>query len=348
MIKLQKNGAQKTIKVNNYFTEAEAAKISFDAPAAKATAKTIEQKPIKSKKLKRTVEQAEKDKEDLALALNLYNQEVYQEAALVYHNLELYIDLEPIDQYRYGVCLFKTKKDKTNCITALEACLGMKTMPIEVFYYLAKANQQSYRFSTAINYYKKYMALCTPHDVKVLNLEQEIKYCQHGIKLVNNPVVLEVYGKKHVDQNAIQNSLMQIESGAKILVITEDMRSSIDKKKEFKSLLFLSPDKNTVLYTSYGEDESNGKDIYQLKKMANGKWSPIPLNITSINTPLDEEYPCLSKDGKTLYFSSKGYENMGGYDIFKSEWNESTQSWLSPVNMGSPINSPFNDIYFLE
>jgi hypothetical protein len=125
-------------------------------------------------------------------------------------------------------------------------------------------------------------------------------------------------------------------------------QKSIDKKKEFKSLLFLSPDKNTVLYSSYGEDESNGKDIYQLKKMANGKWSPIPLNITSINTPLDEEYPCLSKDGKTLYFSSKGYENMGGYDIFKSEWNESTQSWLSPVNMGSPINSPFNDIYFLE
>jgi hypothetical protein len=348
MIKLQKTGAQQTIKVNNYFTEAEAAKISFDAPAAKTTAKTIEQKPIKSKKLKRTVEQAEKDKEDLALALNLYNQEVYQEAALVYQNLELYIDLEPIDQYRYGVCLFKTKKDKTNCITALEACLGMKTVPIEVFYFLAKANQQSYRFSTAINYYKKYMAVCTPQDIKVLNLEQEIKYCQHGIKLVNNPVVLEVYGKKHVDQNAIQNSLMQIESGAKILVITDDIRSSIDKKKEFKSLLFLSPDKNTVLYSSYGEDESNGKDIYQLKKMANGKWAPIPLNITSVNTPLDEEYPCLSKDGKTLYFSSKGYENMGGYDIFKSEWNESTQSWLPPVNMGSPINSPFNDIYFLE
>ena len=192
------------------------------------------------------------------------------------------------------------------------------------------------------------MAVCTPQDIKVLNLEQEIKYCQHGIKLVNNPVVLEVYGKKHVDQNAIQNSLMQIESGAKILVITDDMRSSIDKKKEFKSLLFLSPDKNTVLYSSYGEDESNGKDIYQLKKMANGKWAPVPLNITSVNTPLDEEYPCLSKDGKTLYFSSKGYENMGGYDIFKSEWNESTQSWLPPVNMGSPINSPFNDIYFLE
>lgn len=347
-IKLQTLGSQKTIKINNYFTEAEAAKISFDAPKTPLASKASEQKPIKPKKPKRNAEEEAKDKEDLALAENLFNQEIYQEAALVYQNVELYIDLESIDQYRYGVSLFKTKKDKTNCITALEACLGMKDVPIEVFYYLAKANQQSYRFSTAINYYKKYMVLCKPEDIKSLKIEQEIKYCHNGIKLVNNPVVLEVYGKKHVDQNAIQNSLTQIESGAKILVITDDMRSSIDKKKEFKSLLYLSPDKNTVLYSSYGENDSNGKDIYQLKKLGNGKWSPTPLNITPINSPLDEEFPSLSKDGKTLYFSSKAYENMGGYDIFKSEWNDSTQSWSAPVNMGSPVNSPFNDIYFLE
>ena len=54
------------------------------------------------------------------LAENLFDQEVYQEAALVYQNLELYIDLEPTDEYRYGVSLFKTKKDKTQCIIALE------------------------------------------------------------------------------------------------------------------------------------------------------------------------------------------------------------------------------------
>ncbi len=351
IIKLQTLGTQKSAKINNYFTESEAAKISFDIVAAKPNAKTTEsetKKVVKIKKPKRSAEEAAKDKEDLALAENLYNQEIYQEAALVYQNVELYIDLEPIDEYRYGVSLFKTKKDKTNCIIALEACLGLKDVPVEVYYYLAKANQQSYRFNTAINYYKKYMALCKSEDIKSLKIEQEILYCQHGIKLVNNPVVLEVYGKKHVDQNAIQNSLTQIESGGKVLVITDDMRSSIDKKKEFKSLLYLSPDKNTVLYSSYGENDSNGKDIYQLKKLGNGKWSPTPLNITAINSPLDEEFPSLSKDGKTLYFSSKAYENMGGYDIFKSEWNETTQSWSAPVNMGSPINSPFNDIYFLE
>ena len=206
----------------------------------------------------------------------------------------------------------------------------------------------NYRFSTAIKWYRKYMLVCKPSDIKKLNIEKEIEYCSNSIRLVNNPIVIEVYEKKHVDINSIHNSLSQIESGAKILVITDDIRSSIDKKKNFKSLLFLSADKNTVLYSSYGENEENGKDIYQLKKLGNGKWATVPLNISSINSPFDEEYPSLSKDGKTLYFSSKGFENMGGYDVFKSVLDEETQTWSKPVNLGSPINSPFEDIYFLE
>jgi len=158
---------------------------------------------------------------------------------------------------------------------------------------------------------------------------------------------MEVYEKKSVSITSIQNAVPAIESGGKVLVITDDMRSSIDKKKNFKSLLFLSADKNTVLYASYGENDANGKDIYQLKKLGNGKWT-APLNISSINSALDEEYPSLSKDGKTLYFSSKGFENMGGYDVFKSVWNDETQTWSTPINLGAPINSPFEDIYFLE
>ena len=206
----------------------------------------------------------------------------------------------------------------------------------------------SYRFTTAINYYKKFMALSKPDEIKSLEIEKEIAHCYSGIKLVNNPVVLEVYGKKHVNQNAIQNSLTQIESGGKVLVTAEDMRSTIDKKKNFNSLLYLTPDKNMVLFSSYGENESNGKDIYQLKKMANGKWTTLPFNLPNINSESDEEFPSLSKDGKTLYFSSKGYENMGGYDIFKSVWNDKLETWSAPINLGSPINSPFDDIYFLE
>jgi tetratricopeptide (TPR) repeat protein len=352
-IKLKLVAGKKSIKVSNYFTEVEAAKISFDLAPEKTTTSGNSEKSsnpvaIKSTKTKRTPEEALKDQEDLALALTLYNQEVYQEAALVYQNLDLFIDLQPMDAYRYGVCLFKTKKDKTNCITALESCVNEKTVPIDIYYYLAKANHMSYRFSTAINYYNKYKAVCPPADIQSLKLEQELAHCRDGIKLVNNPLVLEVYGRKHVDLTSIQNSLTQLESGGKVLVITDDMRSEIDKKKDFKSLLFLTADKSIILYSSYGDDETRGKDIYMLKKMANGKWAPSPQNLTTINSEFDEEYPSLSKDGKTIYFSSKGNVNMGDYDIFKSVWNEKTETWSAPVNLGSPINSPFDDIYFLE
>lgn len=185
----------------NYFTEAEAAKISFDAAPTKTTT-TIAAKPgdkstassavAKIKKPKRTPEEAIKDQEDLKLALD-YSTNKYQEAALVYQNLDLFIDLQPMDAYRYGVCLFNTKKDKTNCILALESCVNDKTVPIDVYYFLAKANHASYRFNTAINYYKKYMAVCKPEDIKSLKIEEEIVHCRSGIKLVNNPVVLKMY-----------------------------------------------------------------------------------------------------------------------------------------------------------
>jgi tetratricopeptide (TPR) repeat protein len=354
----RKDSTGKPSKVINYFTEVEAARINFnnvsqkenalEASKTKARAEHEVKKHEVIHKPVRTPEESKKDQEDLKQARDLFNHSNYQEAALLYQNIEQHIDLDAADAYNYGVSLYHAKKDKTICITMLELASVLKNTPLDVFYYLGRANYMNYRFSTAIKWYKKYITVCKPVDSKKLNIDKEIEYCTTSIKLVNNPLVLEVFEKKHVEINYIQHSFSEIESKSKILVITDDMRSSIDKKKNFKSLLFLSADKSTILYSSYGEDDANGKDIYQLKKLGNGKWSTTPLNIANINTPMDEEYPSLSKDGKILYFSSKGWENMGGYDIFKSIWNENTQTWSQPVNLGSPINSPFEDIYFLE
>ena len=354
----RKDSIGKPSKVINYFTEEEAARINFTVLPSKTTAPEVIKAKTKTEgeakkrevvhKPARTPDEAKKDQEDLKQARGLYDNANYQEASLLYQNIEQHIDLEPADAYNYGISLFYAKKDKTDCISWLETASNTKTIPVEVFYYLGKANYLNYRFSAAIKWFKKYMTLGKPADIKKFNIEKELEYCNNSIKLVNEPVMLEVYEKKHVDINAMQSSLTQIESGAKVLVITDDMRSSIDKKKNYKSLIFLSADKNTVLYSSYGEDDANGKDIYQLKKIGNNKWSATPLNIAVINTPMDEEYPSLSKDGKTLYFSSKGWEGMGGYDIYKSIWDENTQTWSKPINLGSPINSPFEDIYFLE
>jgi flagellar motor protein MotB len=69
------------------------------------------------------------------------------------------------------------------------------------------------------------------------------------------------------------------------------------------------------------------------------------LNIgATINTPFDEEGVYITPDGKNLYFSSKGHNSMGGFDIFKSEFTDG--KWSNPVNLGYPINTPDDDVFF--
>ena len=53
-------------------------------------------------------------------------------------------------------------------------------------------------------------------------------------------------------------------------------------------------------------------------------------------------------DGKTLYFSSKGHKGMGGFDIYKTVYDAANDEWSTPINLGYPMNSPDNDIYFVS
>lgn len=106
----------------------------------------------------------------------------------------------------------------------------------------------------------------------------------------------------------------------------------------------LSADGNTIFFTSEPKKSKNGLDIYMSKKSADGKWSAAENLGEMINTPYDEDSPFISPDGKTLYFSSTGWKGYGGFDVYKSTLVDG--KWSAPVNMGQPINSPCDDVYF--
>ncbi|MEK6615439.1 MAG: hypothetical protein AABZ32_04910, partial [Bacteroidota bacterium] len=90
---------------------------------------------------------------------------------------------------------------------------------------------------------------------------------------------------------------------------------------------------------NYGET-----DIYISRKLPTGFWSE-PKNLgANINTKYKEEFPQFSEDGKTLYFASQGHSSMGGFDIFKSVWDEDGQTWSPPKNLGYPINTSADDL----
>lgn len=99
----------------------------------------------------------------------------------------------------------------------------------------------------------------------------------------------------------------------------------------------------TLMVFARREKITDNSDLYMSRKLPSGKWG-IPQKLPEvINSPYNEDVPYLSYDGQTLYFASDGMTSMGGYDLFKTEWNQKTNSFTSPENLGYPINSTDDD-----
>ncbi|MBL0071400.1 MAG: PD40 domain-containing protein [Bacteroidetes bacterium] len=76
------------------------------------------------------------------------------------------------------------------------------------------------------------------------------------------------------------------------------------------------------------------------------KWG-APVNLGSeVNTKFDEDSPFLWHDGTTLFFASQGHNSIGGYDIFMTSQPDPAQAWSKPVNVGYPLNTTDDDLYF--
>lgn len=123
------------------------------------------------------------------------------------------------------------------------------------------------------------------------------------------------------------------------------LNSNINTKYQ-ESSLTISPDGNTLYFTSDRPGGKGGLDIYMCKKESNGDWGEAVNLGDPINTPYDDDAPFITFDGKSLYFSSTGHNTMGGYDIFKSE-SLGNDKWGEPENLGFPINGPDNDFHLV-
>jgi len=100
----------------------------------------------------------------------------------------------------------------------------------------------------------------------------------------------------------------------------------------------MSPDGKSLYFASDQKGTLGGLDIFVSRKQSVGDWGP-PENLgPAINTELDEDTPYMGKDGKTLFFSSKGHFNMGGYDVFYAVINKYNQ-FEEAINLGYPINT---------
>ncbi|MCP4457590.1 MAG: OmpA family protein [Cytophagales bacterium] len=153
-----------------------------------------------------------------------------------------------------------------------------------------------------------------------------VQIYDHGTKMIS-------YHNGHLYKSELKDQTWELGSQLKIKGIMGTMTHC-----------HISDDEQIIYFSSDHLSINGDLDLFKSVKLEDGSWdTPVPL--TELNTDQDEDSPFITMEG-TLYFSSRGHNSIGGYDVFESKYNENDSSWSAPKNLGYPINSVAEDIFY--
>ncbi|MBN2237754.1 MAG: PD40 domain-containing protein, partial [Bacteroidales bacterium] len=269
----------------------------------------------------------------------------YSQAFPLYSQLLSLDPKNPDLNYRFGVCLlYADKSNKEEAIKYLEKAIN-QVSDVDFYYHLGFAYQSNYFFTDALYNYRKYLQLARNKAKKEFEVERKISMCQNGLEMLKSANDLYVMQKSEVEQKAFYRSYDLSEFGGRFLNLPEEFLSKADLKNKENNVSYFNPQGKLLFYSL---ENKNQRDLYYRIKQSNGDWSEAYLLSATINTPFDEDYPFLMPDGKTLYFSSKGHNTIGGYDLFRTVYDSATKQWNTAVNLSFPFNTPSDDILFIS
>lgn len=281
--------------------------------------------------------------------------------------------------YLLGRSYFESSYYDKKSIEVLEHTVSIvkedKDILIAAKYFLARAYHVNSRFDDAIKIFQelKNKKMYLDEEMHAL-IDKRLKEATTAKKICASPLNIEIknasiLNSKFDDYNTClsvnENELfltsrlytkkaLKSTNGkySKRVYFSKYENSSWGKKKIYLPVsrlkncenLFLSKDGNTMLVTSSSRKDVDGEksDIYILHK-EKGVWSKPKKMSSRINSKYADSYPFLSKDGKTLYFSSNRPKGNGGFDIYSSQMDKKGK-WTEAVNLGNKINTNGNEI----
>ena len=231
----------------------------------------------------------------------------------------------------YGVCCYETK-DYVNAEKYL--LIASKRNVMESYRYLAMLYTDLYRFNEAAGMWEKYIELQRKQKNDPSESEKSLEQARNLNRMQEKTEDIQVIDSIVVPKNAFLNAYnLSEESG-----FLQPYNDFFNPENPVSSIVFTNQ-KGSAIY--YARPSENGVySLYSQSKLMDAWGDEKPL--FPIQTR-DNNYPFVLPDGATLYFASKGYESIGGYDIFVTRYNTNTNSYLAPEQMGMPFNSPAND-----
>jgi hypothetical protein len=149
----------------------------------------------------------------------------------------------------------------------------------------------------------------------------------------------------YIDHQATFGDLYSSENKGKGFTKAEPYGANVNSKS-LETAGSITSDGNILLFASDKPGGVGGTDIYMSRKLPTGEWGEAFNLGPNINTKYNEDFPHLSEDNGTLYFASEGHNSMGGFDIFKSVYDEIDKAWQKPANLGYPINTADDNLTF--
>lgn len=152
---------------------------------------------------------------------------------------------------------------------------------------------------------------------------------------------LILYKSNHISKGDLYYSDFKNEEWTEPVKFGGDINTNF-----FEPSATINAAENLLIFSSDRPGGYGGLDLYVSRLLPTGKWGKSKNLGPVINTKYDEDAPFLQTDQRTLHFSSSGHNSIGGYDIFTTVYDAKDDIWSIPENVGVPINTPDDDIYF--
>lgn len=283
--------------------------------------------------------------ESLSLAHNLYISNQYAEAGPLYAQLLSNYPENSSYHYYYGVCMLFSSKNKAAAMRHLEKAATSKETPLMVYYYLGKANQLCYEFDKAIKSFEEFKLKANADYLKELKVDEQVAMCRNAMRVIFTQGEKNILSQSETDQDKFLLKYNFGTNDSKFLTIPDRLIKGKGNKEKFSKYVFVSTSGKYLVFS--GPGKSGRQEIYLSKRKSSKDWD-VPKAIKFNGNLVTEKInPVISKDGITIYFSSCCINSIGGYDVFSSTFDTKTKAWTVPVRLDSPVNSPFDDFYFV-
>lgn len=251
-----------------------------------------------------------------------------------------YLKQKPADasrNYWYGVCLMETGYPE-EAIAYLN-----KSIPkiVRAYRYIGDYYCAKELYAEAIDNYELFVSGFKA-DKELHNDSIEDLYTQKAdslrtlFKMIRNTNKVCVIDSFIVSKEELFNSYITDASTGSFSSYSEFFN------QEIQGDVFLPEMENSVVFSR----QENGKfKLYQSFRSFDSWVDESAIN--GLESDGDLRYPFIQNDGITIYYADNGSNSIGGYDIFVSRYNSSTDRYLVPENIGMPFNSPANDYLYV-